>query len=51
LVLVRQSHCCGLAQAWEDAAAAAGTELTPQQKWQVGVDMVAALGDPASAEE
>lgn len=41
-----------LDEAWEHAAAAAdGGELTPQQKWQAGVNLIASLGDPESAEE
>ena len=39
-------------QAWEQATADTdGAELTPQQKWQAGVTLVAALGDPESAAE
>jgi hypothetical protein len=39
------------AQAWDKEAAAMELEaLTPEQQWEVGRQLVASLGDPASAE-
>ena len=39
-----------LAQAWEAREAAEGRELTPEEKWEAGVQLVAASGDPQAAE-
>ncbi len=37
-------------QAWKDEADRSGKPLTAEERWEVGIAKVAALGDPVSAE-
>lgn len=39
-----------LLQVWADAAAATGHALSPEEKWELGTNLVADLGDPVAAQ-
>ena len=39
-----------ICQVWAEATEAKGAELTTEEKWTLGTDLIAKSGDPASAE-
>ncbi len=41
----------GLEEAWAGAERLAGGPLTPEQRWEVAMGVVAHAGDPAAAEK
>ena len=37
-------------QVWAEATSSKGSELTPEEKWHLGTDLIAKSGDPTAAE-